>query len=47
MPKQYEAMRDRFIKEGLLEKAAKSKAAKIYNAQHPNAPLKPDKKRKQ
>lgn len=32
MPKQYEAMRDKFIKEGMSRKAAQTKAAKIYNA---------------
>ena len=31
MPKQYEAMRDKF-KKTMLTKAAKTKAAKIYNA---------------
>ena len=45
MPKQYEAMRDKFIKEGMPEKAAKAKSARIYNAQNPKNPLKPDKKR--
>jgi len=33
MPKKYEAMRDEFIKDGMTEKAAKKKAAKIYNSQ--------------
>jgi hypothetical protein len=34
MPKKYEALRDKFInKEGLKPKAAKGKAARIYNAQ--------------
>lgn len=32
MPKQYEAMRDKFKGEGLSDKAAKTKAAKIYNS---------------
>jgi hypothetical protein len=32
MPKQYEAIRDKFIKQGMSSKAAKTKAAKIYNA---------------
>jgi hypothetical protein len=32
MPKQYEAIRDKFKKEGMSEKAAKTKAAKIFNA---------------
>jgi len=34
MPAQYEAMVEKFKKEGLSEKAAKTKAAKIYNATH-------------
>lgn len=34
MPKAYEAMRDKFISEGMSEKAAKKKAARIYNSQH-------------
>ena len=33
MPAKYEAMRDKFIKEGLSSKAAKGKAARIYNSQ--------------
>jgi hypothetical protein len=32
MPKQYEAIRDRFIKEGMSSKEAKTRAAKIYNS---------------
>ena len=32
MPPRYEAMRDKFKKQGLSPKAAKTKAAKIYNA---------------
>lgn len=32
MPKAYEKMRDAFRKGGMSEKAAKTKAAKIYNA---------------
>lgn len=39
MPKQYESMRDKFKKEGLGDKAAKAKAAAIYNAKHPKAPV--------
>ena len=30
MPKQYEAMRDKFEKKGLSKQAAQKKAAKIY-----------------
>lgn len=32
MPRQYEAIRDKFIKEGMSSKEAKTRAAKIYNA---------------
>ncbi len=32
MPKRYEAIRDKFMKQGMPEKAAKTKAAKIFNA---------------
>ena len=33
MPAKYEAMRDKFKQQGLSDKAAKGKAARIYNAQ--------------
>ena len=33
MPKKYEAMRDKFKKSGMSDKAAKGKAARIYNSQ--------------
>ena len=33
MPKKYEAMRDKFKSEGMGDKAAKGKAARIFNAQ--------------
>lgn len=39
MPKGYEKMRDAFIKQGTSEKAAKAKAARIWNAAHPNNPV--------
>ena len=32
MPKQYEAIRDSLVKKGMSLKAAKTEAAKIYNA---------------
>ena len=32
MPAKYEAIRDKFIKEGLATKLAKQKAARIFNA---------------
>lgn len=34
MPRQYERMRDSFKRQGLSDKAAKTKAARIYNASH-------------
>ena len=39
MPKGYERMRDSFIRKGMSEKAAKSKAASIWNAEHPKNPV--------
>lgn len=39
MPKQYVAMRDAFKKQGMSDKAAKTKAAKIYNAKHKQYPV--------
>lgn len=39
MPKQYEAMRDKFKSEGMSDKDAKTKAAKIYNSKHPKKPV--------
>lgn len=33
MPKKYESMRDKFKSQGKSDKAAKAKAARIYNAQ--------------
>lgn len=32
MPERYEAMKRQFIRDGLSDKAAKTKAAKIFNA---------------
>lgn len=32
MPKQYEAIRDTYLKKGVSEKTAKAKAARIYIA---------------
>jgi hypothetical protein len=34
MPKGYEEIRDKFISQGLSTKAAKTKAAKIWNSKH-------------
>jgi hypothetical protein len=39
MPAGYEHMRDKFISGGLSEKAAKRKAAMIWNSQHPEDPV--------
>ncbi len=39
MPRQYEAIRDKFIAEGKPVAEAKTRAAKIYNAKHPDAPV--------
>ncbi len=39
MPKQYEKMRDKFKSKGMSDKAAKAKAAKIYNSKHKNRPV--------
>lgn len=39
MPKAYEAMRDKFASGGMSYDAAQGKAARIYNAKHPNAPV--------
>lgn len=39
MPKQYEALRDKFLGQGLSIKAARTKAAKIYNARNPGNPV--------
>ena len=33
MPKKYEAMKKKFMKDGMSEKAASAKAARIYNAE--------------
>lgn len=39
MPKAYEKMRDKFREEGLSDKEAKKKAARIYNSKHPRRPV--------
>jgi len=39
MPRGYEKMRDKFIKGGMSEKAAKQKAARIWNESHKNNPV--------
>ena len=39
MPEGYEKMRDTFMKQGMSEKAAKTKAAKIWDSKHPDNPV--------
>ena len=39
MPKGYEKMRDKFIREGMSPKKAKEKAARIWNKNHPENPV--------
>lgn len=39
MPEGYTNMRDKFIKDGMSAKEAKKKAARIWNAKHPNNPV--------
>jgi hypothetical protein len=39
MPKGYEKMRDKFKREGMSDKAAKAKAARIWNAKHKDNPV--------
>ena len=46
MPKGYEKMRDRFVSEGLTYDRAQAKAARIWNAGHPDEPVTPHKKKR-
>lgn len=39
MPKGYLEMRDKFKKEGMSDKAAKGKAARIWNSKHKSNPV--------
>lgn len=39
MPKGYEKMRDKFMRDGMSEKQAKAKAARIWNSQHKSNPV--------
>lgn len=39
MPRGYEKMRDKFIADGMSPAAAKAKAARIWNAKHPENPV--------
>lgn len=41
MPKAYVEMRDKFKRQGMSTKAAKGKAARIYNSKHPDDPVGP------
>jgi len=41
MPKMYLALKRKFMAEGLSEKEAKQRAAKIYNSKHPERPVHP------
>jgi hypothetical protein len=46
MPAQYEAMRDKFISKGMSTKAAKTRAAKIYNSRNSDKPVGPNYEKK-
>lgn len=39
MPKGYEKMRDKMIKQGYSKKEAQKKAARIWNSQHKKNPV--------
>ena len=39
MPKGYEKMRDAFKRQGMSDKAAKEKAARIWNSKHKSNPV--------
>jgi len=39
MPKGYEKMRDAFKRKGMSDKAAKAKAARIWNSKHKKNPV--------
>lgn len=46
MPREYEHIRDSYLKRGKSEKEAKRLAAMTYNSQHPGHPMHGHKKRK-
>lgn len=46
MPRGYLKMKERFKNEGMSEKAAAKKAAKIWNSKHPEDPVYPARERK-
>ncbi len=39
MPRGYERMVEKFMRDGLSKKAAQAKAARIWNAAHPHNPV--------
>ena len=39
MPKEYEAIRDKLVKQGTSYDEAQDHAAAIYNSQHPGSPV--------
>ena len=45
MPKQYEEIRDSYIRRGKSTKEAKKLAAMTYNSRHPGHPMKPHRKK--
>ena len=46
MPAEYEHIRDSYVKAGKPYDEAQAIAAATYNSRHPDAPLKPHKKKK-
>ena len=46
MPKQYEDIRDSYLRRGKSKKEAERLAAMTYNSRHPGHPMHPDRKRK-
>ncbi len=46
MPKGYEKIRDKLMKEGMSKEAAQRKAARIWNSKHPNSPVGKSERRK-
>ena len=46
MPKQYEEIRDSYIRRGKSTKEAKRLAAMTYNSRHPGHPMHPHRKKK-
>lgn len=46
MPKQYEEIRDSYVRRGKSLKEAKKLAAMTYNARHPGHPMRPHRKKR-